>query len=48
MKLDAGLNNEWKSLHRRTAHDHNPVNDAKGNAEALVAMKELGLKIGLK
>lgn len=34
---------------RQTAHTHHPVDDAKGNAEALLAMKhELGLKIGLK
>jgi hypothetical protein len=34
---------------RRTKHDHNPVNDAKSNAEALLAMKtDMGLKIGLK
>lgn len=34
---------------RKTAHTHHPVDDAKGNAEALLAMKhELGLKIGLK
>jgi DNA polymerase III alpha subunit (gram-positive type) len=44
MKMDAGLNNEWKKLFRKTKHDHNPVNDAKGNAEALLAMKEMGLK----
>lgn len=31
---------------RRTKHTHNPVDDAKGNAEALLAMKkDLGLKI---
>jgi len=24
---------------RKTAHDHNPMNDARGNAEALLAMK---------
>jgi len=41
MKLDAGLNNEWKSLHRRTVHDHNPVNDARGNEEVLLKMKEV-------
>ena len=35
---------KWKHL-RKTAHDHNPVQDAKGNAEALLAMKEMGLKI---
>lgn len=33
----------WKHL-RKTNHDHNPVNDAKGNAEALLAMKRMGLK----
>lgn len=47
MKMDAGLNNEWKKFFRKTRHDHNPVNDALGNAEALLAMKELGLKIPL-
>jgi hypothetical protein len=47
MKMDARLNREWKKLYRRTGHDHNPVNDAKGNAEALLAMKEMGLKITL-
>lgn len=31
---------------RRTKHDHNPVNDAMGNAEALIEMKKrLDLKI---
>jgi hypothetical protein len=30
---------------RQTPHDHNPMNDAKGNAEALIYMKEeMGLK----
>ncbi len=29
----------------KTPHDHNPVNDAKGNAEALLAMRDLGLVI---
>jgi hypothetical protein len=48
MKMDAGLNQEWKKLYRQTTHDHHPVNDAKGNAEALLAMKKLGLKIGLQ
>ena len=33
---------------RRTKHTHNPVDDAKGNAEALLHMKEtMGLKIRL-
>lgn len=47
MKKDAGLNSEWKKLLRKTSHDHNPVNDAKGNAEALLAMQKMGLKIYL-
>jgi hypothetical protein len=35
---------KWKHL-RKTIHDHNPVNDAKGNAEALLYFRdELGLK----
>lgn len=33
----------WKHL-RRTKHDHNPVNDARGNAEAILAMVQMGLK----
>ena len=33
----------------KTPHTHNPVDDAKGNAEALLSMKaELGLRISLK
>jgi hypothetical protein len=33
---------------RATAHTHHPVDDARGNAEALLRIKqELGLKIGL-
>ncbi len=33
---------------RRTKHTHHPVDDAKGNAEALLTMKEqMGLKIRL-
>ena len=35
----------WKHL-RKTIHDHNPVNDAKGNAEAIIAFRDkLGLLI---
>jgi hypothetical protein len=30
---------------RKTKHTHNPVDDARGNAEALLQMKEMGLKI---
>jgi Exonuclease len=32
---------------RRTPHTHNPVDDARGNAEALLEMKRDGLKISL-
>lgn len=37
----------WKHL-RRTAHDHHPVNDAKGNAEALLALVGMGLKLNVR
>jgi DNA polymerase III epsilon subunit-like protein len=38
---------KWKHL-RQTKHDHNPVNDAKGNAEVVLLMqKDMGLKIDL-
>jgi DNA polymerase III epsilon subunit-like protein len=37
----------WKHL-RKTKHTHHPVDDAKGNAEALLMMKKLGLKISLR
>ena len=34
---------------RRTRHTHHPVDDARGNAEALLAMRaEFGLKVSLK
>ena len=40
------MSQNFKHL-RRTAHSHHPVDDVKGNAEALLAMKEtMGLKIG--
>jgi hypothetical protein len=32
---------------RKTKHTHNPVDDARGNAEALLQMKDMGLKINL-
>lgn len=34
---------KWKHL-RETKHDHNPVNDAKGNAEVLLKFQKMGLK----
>jgi len=38
----------WKHL-RKTEHTHNPVDDAKGNAEVLLHMKnEMGFKIQFK
>lgn len=38
---------KWKHL-RKTEHDHNPANDAKGNAEVLLKMHEMGLNIKIK
>lgn len=35
---------KWKYL-RKTSYTHHPVDDAKGNAEALLEMKKMGLKI---
>lgn len=47
MKMDSGLNSEWKRLYRKTRHTHHPVDDAKGNAEALLQFKKMGLRINL-
>ena len=44
MVKDASKATEWKK-YRVTAHTHNPVDDARGNAEALKKFRELGLKI---
>ena len=33
---------------RKTKHTHHPVDDAKGNAEALLEMKQMGLRISLR
>lgn len=41
---DASHTSAWKKL-RKTKHTHNPVDDAKGNAEALLKLKEMGLNI---
>ncbi len=41
---DASKATEWKK-YRRTSHTHHPVDDARGNAEALKKFRELGLKI---
>lgn len=48
MRMDTGLNSEWKKLYRETKHSHNPVDDAKGNAAALLWFKRMGLNISLK
>lgn len=44
MKKDSSAS--WKHL-RKTKHDHNPVNDAMSNAEAILEMQKMGLKIKL-
>ena len=41
---DASKATEWKKF-RGTKHTHHPVDDAKGNAEALRKFRELGLII---
>lgn len=46
LQKDASKANEWKKF-RKTKHTHNPVDDARGNAEALLAIKKMGLKIKL-
>lgn len=42
MKMDGRAS--WKHL-RRTKHTHHPVDDAKGNAEAILELRKRGLKI---
>lgn len=46
MKGKASASSDWKRL-RRTKHTHHPVDDARGNAEALMAMREMGLELPL-
>ena len=41
-----GRSTDWKKL-RETKHDHNPVNDAMSNAEVVVKLQKMGLKIKL-
>lgn len=48
MLMDCSRNAEWKRKYRRTRHDHNPLNDALGNAEALLAFHQKGLKFPVK
>ena len=42
MKMDTYA--KWKHL-RTTKHTHHPVDDAKGNAEAILKMADMGLKV---
>jgi len=35
---------KWKHL-RKTKHTHNPVDDAKGNAEVILAMNKMGIDL---
>lgn len=45
LKKDMYAASKWKSL-RKTVHTHDPVDDAKGNAEALLAIsKEFNLRL---
>ncbi len=44
MRMDT--QSRWKHL-RKTQHTHNALDDAKGNAEAILAMRDMGLKIKL-
>jgi len=37
----------WKHL-RRTAHDHDPVNDARANAGVVLQLVEMGLKLPVR
>lgn len=41
---DASKASDWKKF-RVTNHSHDPVDDARGNAEALKKIRELGLRI---
>jgi hypothetical protein len=44
MKMDSRAS--WKK-YRKTSHTHNPVDDAMGNAEAILEFQKMGLKIKL-
>jgi hypothetical protein len=44
-KLDAFA--KWKHM-RETRHSHNALDDAKGNAEAILKMQEMGIKMGIR
>lgn len=38
---------KWKHL-RKTSHTHHPIDDARGNAEALLEIQKMGVKLGIK
>jgi len=40
---DMSANKEWKRL-RKTKHTHNPVDDAIGNAQALLEFRKMNIK----
>ena len=43
LEKDFFAGSKWKKF-RRTKHTHDPVDDARGNAEALLKIREMGLK----
>lgn len=43
MMKDMSKGSKWKGL-RKTKHTHNPVDDARGNAEALLEFRKMGLR----
>jgi DNA polymerase III epsilon subunit-like protein len=43
LEKDFFAGSKWKKF-RQTSHTHNPVDDARGNAEALLTIREMGLK----
>lgn len=43
---DATKSSDWKKL-RNTRHSHNPVDDAMGNAEAILKIRKMGLRLPL-
>lgn len=47
MEKDVRQSNKWQKKYRKTKHSHNPVDDAKWNAEAVLAFKWLWLNINL-
>ena len=44
--MEKNIQSRFQHL-KRTTHTHHPVDDAKGNAEALLTMRTMGLKLPL-